>query len=145
MLVMRCIICVYGACMRNREIVIIIMTIIMTVIIAKNPPSTITNLHRLILKTSSLCWWHKVCTIRKKCCLTFSALNFKGTYTKPIWIIHWGLSTFWCDVDSFPLCKERYNICMNHALLDRESLDCVLWNSTTQSNHMTSFLYESSM
>ena len=28
-------------------------------------------------------------------------------------------------------CKERHNLCMNRASLDRQSLDCVSWTSTT--------------
>ena len=51
-----------------------------------------------------------------------------------------GFSTFRCDIGYFPLCKERQNLCVNRASLDRESLDSELWNSTILMNEMIFFL-----
>ena len=39
----------------------------------------------------------------------------------------------------FLACKERYNLCMNHASLDCESLDRVSWTSTTLTDCQTRF------
>ena len=45
---------------------------------------------------------------------------------------NYSVKSFQCDIDSIlPVSlslawKERYNLCMNRALMDHESLDCVL-------------------
>ena len=77
------------------------------------------------------------CAYMERNCFILSHYSFTRRELSPIWIIQWNLITFQyvlgCirPASLFMACKERYNLCMNHASLDRESLDRVSWTSTT--------------
>ena len=103
-----------------------------------------TCLYKLILSTNKMAVAAKqdVQSWKKKLCLILSHFFLEEKWIKPD--LNYPVKSFnfpWqCSLCTpiilFMASKKRYNLCMNRALLDRESLNRVLWNSATLTKPM---------